>query len=47
MYNKHHTTKTNKNHIANSTKYTQTIFEHHIFQNPTKNQNPRNQGRET
>ena len=47
MYNKQHTIKTNKTHSLNSTKYTQTVFEYHIFQNSTKTQNPRNQRFET
>ena len=36
MHCEHHTIKNNRTHITNSTKYTQTIFEHLIFQNSTK-----------
>ena len=44
---KHQAIKTNQNPFNKLNKDTQTIFEHHIFQNSTKTQNPREQGLET
>ena len=41
MYYRHHTTKTNKTHTSNSTKYPQTIFKHHMFKSQQKTHNPR------
>ena len=39
MYIKHHIINVNKTHITNSTKITQTIFEHHIFKSQQKLKN--------